>query len=198
MLEKYTLLSQYEEDSEEKNESKRLLLSMILLEEDADEEYMAKYYDTNIAMVNCGGLTLVSKYFFDWGKEAMKVVRNSFTHDLMTQNLRNCFREGKRLVMDNKHLCHKFVNLCQSSPMSVQRGAIDEVYRIILQKIVHSRFAVVFRQWKEEHCPKHDVSLRSKLKASVDTNKSSKHQKRPAPEPPNTSNEVDTKKSKKS
>mmetsp|Transcript_12469 Transcript_12469/g.17902 ORF Transcript_12469/g.17902 Transcript_12469/m.17902 type:complete len:132 (+) Transcript_12469:93-488(+) len=70
--------------------------------------------------------------------------------------------------------------------MSFQQGAIDEVYRIILQKIVHSRFAVVFRLWKEEHCQKHDVSLRSKLKASVDTNKSSKQQKqkRPAPEQP--------------
>ena len=51
--------------------------------------------------------------------------------------------------------------------MSFQQGAIDEVYRIILQKIVHSRFAVVFRLWKEEHCQKHDVSLRSKLKASL-------------------------------
>lgn len=84
--------------------------------------------------------------------------------------------------------------------MSFQQGAIDEVYGIILQKIVHSRFAVVFRRWKEEHCQKHDVSLRSKLKASVDTNKSSKQQKqkRPAPEQPDESNEIDMKKSKKS
>ncbi|KAL7490678.1 hypothetical protein ACHAWT_000225 [Skeletonema menzelii] len=195
----FSALKRYAEDSEEENESKRLLLSMIMLEEDADEEYMAKYYDTNIAMVNCGGLTLVSKYFFDWGKEAMKFVRHAFTHDIMTRNLRTCFRDGKRQVMENKLIYHKFVTLCQSRPMSFQRGAIDEVYGIVLQKMVHSRFAVVFRRWKEEHCQKHDVSLRSKLKASVDTNKSiSKQQKRPALEDPDESNEIDMKKSKKS
>ncbi len=46
---------------------------MIMLEEDADEEYFAKYYDTNMSMVNCGGVMLVSSYFFEWGKDAMEV-----------------------------------------------------------------------------------------------------------------------------
>lgn len=187
----FSALKRYVEDSEEKNESKRLLLSMMLMEEDLDEEYMEQYYDTKISMVNCGGLTLVSKHYFEWGKKAMKHIRNSFTPNLMTQNLRTCFREGKREVMESKLIRHEFVKVCQSSPMSFQMDAIDEVYKIILQKMVHSRFAVVFRQYKEERCQKHNVSLRGKLKASVDT----KRKKRPAPSvQPDESNETDLKK----
>ena len=187
----FSALKKYAEVSGEDNESKRLLLSMIMLEEDADEEYISKYYDKNMSMMNCGGLTLVSKYFFEWGKAAMKNIRNSFTHDQLTKNLRTSFRDGKRRVLENKYIHHKFVTLCQSSPMLFQQGAIDEVYRIILQKMVHSRFAVVFRRWKEKHCQKHDVSLRSKLKASVDTNSSRKQQKRPAPVSPEQPPECD-------
>ncbi len=177
----FSALKKYEDDNEEENESKRLLLSMIMLEEDADEEYMTKYYDTNLSMVNCGGLTLVSKYFFGWGKDAMKVIRNSFTQHDMKQNLRTCFKKGKQRVMDDNSIHSDFVSLCQSSPMSFGRDAIDEVYGIILRKMIHSRFAVVFRRWKEEHCPKHDVSLRSKLKADNKraNNRSEPHRNNP-------------------
>ncbi len=53
---------------------------MIILEEDADEvlsvdeEYFAKYYGTNMSMVNCGGVMLVSSYFFEWGKDAKIII----------------------------------------------------------------------------------------------------------------------------
>jgi len=46
--------------------------------------------------------------------------------------------------------------------------------------MIHFRFAVVFRRWKEQHCQKHDMSLRSNLKACVDKNKKSKETKQPA------------------
>ncbi len=81
----FSALKKYRDDNEEENESKRLMSSMILLEEDADEEYFAKHYDTNMSMVNCGGLMLVSPYFFEWGKDAMEVIRNAYldgTHTL--------------------------------------------------------------------------------------------------------------------
>mmetsp|Transcript_22370 Transcript_22370/g.35088 ORF Transcript_22370/g.35088 Transcript_22370/m.35088 type:complete len:198 (+) Transcript_22370:268-861(+) len=117
---------------------------------------------------------LVSSYFFEWGKDAMEVIRNTFTQDRMRQNLRSCFKDGKHLVMQNSSIHSKFVSLCQSPSMKFQQDAIEEVYQIILRKMIHSRFAVVFRQWKEQHCQKHDMSLRSNLKAGVDKNKKSK------------------------
>jgi len=175
----FSALKKYRDDNEEENESKLLLSSMIILEEDADEEYLAKYYDTNMSMVNCGGLTLVSSYFFEWGKDAMEVIRNAFTQERMKQNLRSCFKDGKHLVMHNSSIHSKFESLCQSPSMNFQQDAIEEVYQIILRKMIHSRFAVVFRQWKEQHCQKHDMSLRSNLKAGVDKNKKSKVTKQP-------------------
>jgi hypothetical protein len=195
----FSALKRYEDPNDEDNESKRLLLSMIILEEDADDDYMTNYYGTNTSMVNCGGLTLVSKYFFGWGKDAMKVIRDSFTPRDMKQNLRDCFKNGKLSVMRNTFIRSKFESLCQSSPMSFGEDAIDEVYNIILPKMIHSRFAVVFRRWKEEHCQKHDVSLRSKLKASVDNNKSKQKPKRLAPEQPDDDESaIDVKKAKTS
>ena len=188
----------YRDDDEEENEGKRLLSSMIMLEEDADEEYLAKYYDTNMSMVNCGGLTLVSSYFFEWGKDAMEVIRNTFTQDRMRQNLRSCFKDGKHLVMQNSSIHSKFVSLCQSPSMKFQQDAIEEVYQIILRKMIHSRFAVVFRRWKEEHCQKHDMSLRSSLKAGVDKIKKSKDTKRPAtPHPAGVDNNKKSKDTKR-
>jgi len=44
---------------------------------------------------------------------------------------------------------------------------IEEVYQIILPKMINSRFSVVLRKWKEAHCQKHEMSLRSSLKAGV-------------------------------
>ncbi len=171
---------------------------MIILEEDADEEYLAKYYDTNMSMVNCGGLTLVSSYFFEWGKDAMEVIRNAFTQERMKQNLRSCFKDGKHLVMHNSSIHSKFVSLCQSPSMNFRQDAIEEVYQIILRKMVHSRFAVVFRRWKEQYCQKHDMSLRSNLKAGVDKNKKklSNDTKRPATPHPAAAGVDKNKKSK--
>ena len=158
----------YRDANEEENDSKRLLLSMVMSEEDADDEYLAKYYDTNMSMINCGGLTLVRSTFFDWGKDAMEVIRNAFTQDHMKRNLRNSFRDGKCTVMQDARIRSEFILLCRrSSSKPFEEEAIKEVYNVILRKMIHARFAVVLRQWKEDNCQKHDMSLRSTLKASV-------------------------------
>ena len=82
--------------------------------------------------------------------------------------------------------------------MKFQQDAIKEVYQIILRKMIHSRFAVVFRRWKEEHCQKHDMSLRSSLKAGVDKIKKSKDTKRPAtPHPAGVDNNKKSKDTKR-
>ena len=60
------------------------------------------------------------------------------------------------------------------------------MYHIVLPKMIHARFAVVFRDWKQLHCQKHEVSLRTKLKATVKDNKDTKKRvatDQPADEP---------------
>mmetsp|Transcript_10115 Transcript_10115/g.15211 ORF Transcript_10115/g.15211 Transcript_10115/m.15211 type:complete len:127 (+) Transcript_10115:1227-1607(+) len=104
----------------------------------------------------------------------------------MKRSLRTCFRDGKRLVMEDTSIHSKFVSLCQSRSMSFQEDTIEKVYEIILRKMVHSRFAVVFRRWKEEHCQKHDMALRQNLKAGVD-NKKRKRTKQQSPQQPDES-----------
>lgn len=85
--------------------------------------------------------------------------------------VRSCFRDGKRLVLEDTSIHSKFVSLCQSPSMAFQQDTIGR-YQIILPKMINSRFSVVFRKWKEAHCQKHEMSLRSSLKAGVSSSKS--------------------------
>ena len=144
------------DENELDTECKELLKSMSLSEADAykDEEYLAKYYDTNMSMLNHGGLTLVSKQFFEWGKLTMKTIRDAFTLDHIQRAPRNCFNDGKRRVLQNKSIHSHFLFACKSIPSFLSHAAMNKVYHIILPKMIHARFAVVFRDWKQLHCQK--------------------------------------------
>eukprot|EP00986_Skeletonema_menzelii_P020755 scaffold32210_cov114-Skeletonema_menzelii.AAC.1 len=152
-------------------ECKELLRTMSISEADADEAYLATYYDTNMSMLNHGGLTLVSKEFFEWGKLTMQSIRDAFTMDHIKSAPRSCFNDRKKYVLQNKSIRSSFFISCQSSPLSFSAKTISTVYDIIVPKMIHARFAVVFRQWKQLHCRKHEVSLRTKLKATVKDDK---------------------------
>ncbi|KAL7546687.1 hypothetical protein ACHAWF_017274 [Thalassiosira exigua] len=45
-----------------------IMLAIMMRERDIDEEYLEKYYDINMALLNCGGLTLANKSFFTNGE----------------------------------------------------------------------------------------------------------------------------------
>ena len=167
----FSALKKYADDSKEENECKRLLLWMMLKEDELDDDYWSKCYDSNMSLLNNGGLTLVSKEFFDWGRKVMQLVRSSFTPEDIRKNLRNCFKNGKRKVMDNHSIRSEFVLKCMSK---FSRDSIDKVFAVIIRKVVHARFAVVFRQWKEVNCKKHEVSTRAQLKATVPDGKKGK------------------------
>jgi ribosomal protein L12E/L44/L45/RPP1/RPP2 len=67
--------------------------------------------------------------------------------------------------MNNQSIRSDFVLLKCASKFS--RDSIDKVFEVIIRKVVHARFAVVFRQWKEVNCKKHEVATRAQLKATV-------------------------------
>ena len=175
------------DEEESENECKQLLSAMCLREEDADDEYLANYYDTNMSMLNHGGLTLVSRHFFNWGKSTMQYIRDAFTVDDIQQAPKNCFKNGKKRVLQSISIRSQLVLLCKAHPLSFTSAAIDEVYNIILPKMIHARFAVVFRHWKGLHCQKHEVAFRTKMKASVKENDGKEYKKRSAAEQPDES-----------
>ena len=41
---------------------------MMLHEREVDDECMTRLYDSRVALLNRGGLTLVNKHFLKWGK----------------------------------------------------------------------------------------------------------------------------------
>ena len=81
--------------------------------------------------------------------------------------------------MNSAHLRTEFMQLCKDRSLSTKNAAL--AYPIFLRKVVHARFAVVFRAWKEEHVKKNgSVTLRQKLK--VQSDKSGKGTKRQLPQ----------------
>ena len=55
--------------------------------------------------------------------------------------------------------------------------------KLILPKKIHERFGADLRRWKEVKCQKHDMSLRSTLKAGVDKKKRKQAEQPVTPQP---------------
>ena len=51
---------------------------MRMREREIDDEYMDRYYDGHMSLLNRGGLTLVSGPFFEFGENILNKVRNAF------------------------------------------------------------------------------------------------------------------------
>ncbi len=138
---------------------------MMLKEREKDNEYIKKYYDPNMSLLNCGGLTLINKHFFPWAKKVMGAIRRAYDDDKMDRDPRHSFEKGKQLVMSDNILKSCFESLCQRhSPAYVKFS--EKVYLIFLSKAIHARFAVVLRRWKEKNIKKHgQVAFRTGLKA---------------------------------
>ncbi len=59
----FSSMAKFSDDSARSNERKSLLSNMMIREREMDDEYMEKYYDLKMSLLNCGGLTLVNKNF---------------------------------------------------------------------------------------------------------------------------------------
>lgn len=146
---------------------KNILLDMMLREREIDDDYMSKYYDGHMSLLNRGGLTLVSGPFFEFGKNILNKVRSAFNTEALERNPKNAFKDSKKEVMNNSHLRTEFMQLCKDRSLSTENAA--SVYQVFLRKTIHARFTVVFRAWKEQHVKKNgSVTLRQKLKVQSD------------------------------
>ena len=144
---------------------------MMIHLDNADNKYVEKRYSTHMNLLNKRGLTRVSENFFPFGMQLMTAVRESFTMEHMDNNPKHAFKIAKKAVLENKTLSNYFRALCLQH--SVLKGkklevAVSAVYKMVLPKVIHSRFAVVFRRWKDIHVNSKDKDAsRPALKVGV-------------------------------
>ena len=143
----------------------------------ADNKYLEKHYSIHMNILNSGGLTFVSGEFFVFGMRLMTFVRELFTVQIMNNNPKHGFKIAKKAVLENNSLSNYFRALCiQHSGLQGTNleMAVSAVYNMVLPKVIHSRFAVIFLWWREIHVKsKEKPALRPALKVGV-SNKAKK------------------------
>ena len=151
----------------------RLLRSMLVREQQLDDDYLITCYDPNMAIFNHGGLALVRKEYFEWAKNLMTVVRNNYTEESIDTDPLGSFQAGKDAVLGNKKLHNDFVLLClKHFKTKVDNTVLSTVYNEFVSKAIHARFGTVFGDWKQKFVSKHgEVAFRTKLKASEGSKK---------------------------
>ena len=180
---------QYTKEDEKTCVPKSILRSIRMLERDIDEDYLESCYDMNMAMVNLGGLTLVSKSFFNWGRDLMELIRSSLTEKTIDLDPKNCFDKAETDIMANKKLKAEFIQLCDQVCEAAGVAHIEEVYKILVPKTCHARFSVVLKRWKENNVKRHgQLALRVQLKAMTGLSNSNK---KPRISPPTAGGDYD-------
>ncbi|KAL7537398.1 hypothetical protein ACHAXR_010209 [Thalassiosira sp. AJA248-18] len=176
-------------ESSSDKECKEALSKMMMREREMDDEYMDKYYDSNMSLLNSGGLTLVHAHFFEWGKQLLRKIRQAYDEDTINRDPRNSFKLSKESIMNDPQLRSTFMLLCKKYSIG-STETCNEIYDVFLSKTIHARFGVVFRHWKEGNVKKNgNVAFRTKLKAqSAKTDTDTKQKKAAASPPKDTTN----------
>ena len=144
----------------------KILRSMRCRVGDVDNGYLAKYYDRNMSLLNTGGLTLVGPTFFHWGIKVLQLTRVSLTEETLHKDPKHGFAKGKTLIVENRSFVQHFKALCKKNTNTSDQTKIDcaasAVYLSIVNKVVHSRFSVPFRLFKEKN-----IRRRKKLDCAI-------------------------------
>ena len=117
-----------------------------------------------MALLNRGGLTLVNKHFFEWGKIVLSLIRNAYGVNGMnrdpkmhsTNQKRKTWKTGVKQIISLRFV---IVDHC------VLSGHLRHMM-CSSEETIHARFAVVFRLWKEANVKQNgQVAFHTKLKA---------------------------------
>ena len=93
----------------EDNQSEyKILQAMQSKLDNIDEDYVQKYYDRHVSLLNTGGLTLVSRDFFEWGRKVMAVSRQRLSKDLLKSDPKTDFAAEKEAILQDKSLQKMF------------------------------------------------------------------------------------------
>ena len=122
--------------------NKKILQTMYCRLDNLDDEYLSKYYDKKIYMMNTGSVTLGSKEYFAWGKNVLKLAQTLLIEETLHRNPNHGFAKGKNNIMENRAFIQHFKSLYKkysdiSDPKEMMRSA-GAVYEIVINKVVHS------------------------------------------------------------
>ena len=88
--------------------------------DDIDEDYIQKYYDRHMSLLNTGGLTLVCSNFFEWGRKIMAAAQQRLSKDLPKRDPKIGFVPEKEVILQDESLQKMFREICRPK-LSVQR-----------------------------------------------------------------------------
>ena len=129
----FDVRKKYTESGTIEGDARRELIStMISREHELDEEYKSEYYDTNVGMLNQGGLTIVNKSFFPFGKKLMQEIRTTFTEQSIEVRAPNCVGIAEASIMGNKNLSSQFTSLCLQHASNVNIKIIESTYQLVV------------------------------------------------------------------
>ena len=148
-----------------------VLNSLTVHLDELDKDYFANYYSTGVSILNSGGLTLPVGWIFEFGLTLMAKARAEFNREKMDRDPKNAFRIAKEKMLADAELKALFRKQCTAMvPIeSTARlsASIEKVYRIVLPKVLHSRYGQIVKDWSKDNVKSSEKStLRDPLKAS--------------------------------
>ncbi len=76
----------------------------MLREQEIDDKYLDKYYDSHMSLLNQGGITFINKTFFLWSKKVMNAIWRVFDEEKIDRDPHNSFEKAKNEVISDKIL----------------------------------------------------------------------------------------------
>ena len=146
----FSAMKRFEDNTDDEKERREVLSSILTSEREIDDAYVEKYYDSHMAMLNCGGLTLVKGIFFKWGKTLLHSTRSSFNVETINRDPKNAFAIAKESIQTDQISRLHFMALCKKNLIGNTKTR-EEVYGVFLTKTIHARCVVVFCLWKEKN-----------------------------------------------
>lgn len=165
-----------------KSAEHRLLDSMVCLEKDADEEFIAKRVDLLTLLRNIGGeggLCLVQDAFLEWGKKAMLAVAKQLTVDDIRMKGDPSLKAAKKFILGHATLKSDLALICmreQSRSANLRRegepeinyAVVSVVYDAFMTKVCNARYGETLKNYCEQEALKGrgKLNFRSNLLAA--------------------------------
>ena len=149
------------------------LEKMRIMHHDAvmNELYCQKYYSPFHAIINRGGLSLVSILYFDFATFLMRKICNEIKVDtVMKKERHNFLHYVKKVFLGDEELFNFFCEVDKSSSESkvIEKHIKRTIFNKLLTLTIHAKCGAIIKQIEEMYVVKAaEMALRIKLKSST-------------------------------
>ena len=114
-----------------------------------DPYYLQNCYDSVLLLKNNGGLTLVSRCYFEFGMDLMRTIVEAMDQESMEREGDECLKAARARVREQESkLLPKFLSCDQSS--LVNASTREEIFRFLVTKAMNARFGMEIEKYKNE------------------------------------------------